>query len=77
MQQEAQGLPFTFNIDIESTLVKNSCQQARTKAGDKAEILTDETQRQMHSMLMQLRCLYSHQSRDIELREQINHEIDG
>jgi len=25
--------------------VKNSCQQARTKAGDKAEILTDETQR--------------------------------
>jgi len=25
--------------------VKNSCQQARTKAGDKAGILTDETQR--------------------------------
>jgi len=45
VQQEAQGLPFTFNIDVESTLVKNSCQQARTKARDNAGILTDETQR--------------------------------
>ena len=33
VQQEAQGLPITFNIMENSTLAPNSCQQARTKRG--------------------------------------------
>ena len=34
VQQEAQGLPITFNIMENSTLGVISCQQARTVAGD-------------------------------------------
>lgn len=34
VQQDTQGLPFTFSIAIESTPAVNDCQQARTEGRD-------------------------------------------